>query len=203
LGLLLLQITRLFRGIGTYGNITFSDLNLILSEIDISLIVIGPFTALGGWDVFTNVFDLVPTYDTYKFGFTYIESFIGLFSPRVLGIGSYNAITPSRWYMELYSPGTTNHGFDFSLLAETYINFGYFGPLFFIPLGFFIGYLSYNLQHTKSSNILFFSLIALEALTFGVRMDSNAILKGMFLKFIPIVILSFVFKLFAKKSERL
>jgi oligosaccharide repeat unit polymerase len=195
LGLLLLQTTRLLRGIGSYGNLTVSDLILILSEVDFSLIIIGPFTALGGWDVFTNVFDLVPSLDNYKLGSTYISSFLGLFSPRVLGIGSYSAVTPSRWYMELYSPGTTNHGFDFSLLAETYINFGYFGPLFFIPLGFFIGYLSYKLRYTNSSFTLFFSLLAIEALTFGVRMDSNSILKGMFFKFIPILVLAFIFNL--------
>jgi oligosaccharide repeat unit polymerase len=193
--LLLLQTTRLFRGIGSYGNLSVSDLTLILSEVDFSLIIIGPFTALGGWDVFTNVFDLVPSLDNYKYGSTYISSFLGLFSPRVLGIGSYNSLTPSRWYMELYSPGTTNHGFDFSLLAETYINFGYFGPLFFIPVGFFIAYLSYKLRYTNSSFTLFFSLLAIEALTFGVRMDSNSILKGMFFKFIPILVLAFIFTL--------
>lgn len=199
--LIILQLVRLFRDIGSYVDISYIQMLEIFKNANLSLVLVGPFTAIGGWDVFTNVFDLVPSQEAYKYGMTYINSLLGLLSPRALGLGSYEVYTPSRWYMELYAPGTTNHGYDFSLLAETYINFGYWGPVFFIPIGFFISFLSNNIRFSKSSSKLFFSLIALESITFGMRMDSNAIFKAMFFKVLPVLVIGFVFRRLFDKAR--
>ena len=146
-------------------------------------------TGIAGWDVFTNALDIVPNNDNYKFGSTYFQSLIGIFTPRSLGLGSYEELIPSAWYLKMYSPDTVGHGYDFSMLAEAYINFGYLMPLFFILIGIALAWLSRTIRQTSSPEKLFFCTITLVALMLGLRSDSNSALKSAFYHSIPIIML--------------
>lgn len=146
-------------------------------------------TGIAGWDVFSNVLDIVPFMDNYFYGSSYLNSFAGLFKPRVLGLSSYDEVTLSVWYMQMYAPGTINHGYDFSMLAEAYINFGYFMPIWFFFIGVFLYFLSSRIRLTQSPFLLFFSVIALVVLTFGLRSDSNVVFKAIFYQTTLIIII--------------
>jgi len=199
--LLSLQFVRLLRNFNIpYADISISHFFSIFDEIELLPIVIGPLTAIAGFDVFTNVLDIVPARDDFKYGATYLSSMMGLFTPRALGLGSYDEITPSRWYVEMYAPGTTSHGFDFSMLAEAYINFSDFMPLAFIVVGLMLAWLSVNIRQTSSPFILFLSVVSMEVLTFSLRMDSNALLKGLTYKALPIILLIMLMNRFFKSG---
>jgi hypothetical protein len=144
-------------------------------------------TGIAGWDVFSNVLNIVPFMDNYFYGSSYLNSIVGLFKPRVLGLSSYDEVTLSVWYMQMYAPGTINHGYDFSMLAEAYINFGYFMPIWFFFIGVFLYFLSSSIRLTQSPFLLFFSVITLVVLTFGLRSDSNVVLKAVFFQTVTII----------------
>ncbi len=201
LALLILQLFRSARELGPFISTDLSDLvkNIQTDNIIASLLAL--FTGIAGWDVYTNLFDLVPVMDNFKFGKTYLDSFLQLFLPRSLGLGSYNAITPSRWYRDIYSPGTTSHGFDFSMLAESYLNFGFYFPIFFLLIGVLLRKINDTIIYTNKPNNLFFSIVVLIALTFGLRGDSNSMFKSMVYLTIPILIINRVLK--SKKRESL
>jgi hypothetical protein len=192
--LIILQFIRGLRNLG----VPLADLdypaviNYLVNHANLEsffIIVQSIFTGIAGWDVFTNVLNIVPSQDMFKYGSTYLDSFVGLFAPRVLGLSSYGEVTPSVWYQQMYSPGTVGHGFDFSMLAESYINFGAFMPMTFFFVGFFLAYLSHSIRLTRSPFLLFFSVVTIVVLTFGLRSDSNTILKGMFYQTLPIMLL--------------
>lgn len=179
LAMLALQAMRLLRSLNvSITSVNFVDVFNVLLEADWILIVTGPFVALGGWDVLTNVFDLVPGADGYKYGATYLNSIVGLLMPRALGLGTYGAETPSVWYVNLYAPGTTGHGFDFSMVAETYINFGLAGCVAFVLIGYILRTISNNILQSSAPVMIIFSIIVLEVITFALRMDSNSLFKG-------------------------
>jgi hypothetical protein len=181
--LVLLQVFRGLREFGV-GISAFSSgevLSIIASSLtfaQLAIILRGITMGIAGWDVFTNVIDLVPGVEGFKYGSTYAESFLGLFRPRVLGLGSYDAVTPSFWYMNLYAPGTLNHGFDFSLLAEAYINFGRYMPILFFFIGMLLAMLSRTITSSASSVKVFCSIVILVSLTLSLRSDSNVLLKS-------------------------
>lgn len=183
-----LQIFRLLRAFSR-DELSVEIVLDMLINVDYSAIFVGVFTAIAGWDTFTNVIDIVPNYQSYKYGLTYLQSLYGVLTPRALGLSSYEALTPARWYMEVYSPGTLHHGFDFAILSEAYINFGPFMFIIFFIIGYIIAWLSKSIRSTNSPFAIFFAIIALQTLVFGLRMDSNAILKGMLLKPLPIILL--------------
>lgn len=146
-------------------------------------------TGIAGWDVFSNVLDIVPFMDNYFYGSSYLSSIVGLLKPRVLGLSSYDEVTLSVWYMQMYAPGTINHGYDFSMLAEAYINFGYFMPIWFFFVGVLLYFLSSSIRLTQSPFVLFFSIIALVVLTFGLRSDSNVVFKAIFFQTVTIILI--------------
>lgn len=207
LALVVLQVIRGFRNLRVpLAQITTSDLLFLLQEIlSIDYLfstVIGIFTGIAGWDVFTNVINIVPMREDYKYGWTYLSSLLGLLTPRALGLGSFAAVTPSVWYVDIYAPGTTNHGFDFSMLAEAYINFGSYMPMFFFFLGILVARLSKLILTTGSSVKLFCAVIVLVALTFGLRSDSNTLLKTCFYYTIPPLLLAGILNRFFKRTPR-
>jgi hypothetical protein len=195
--LLALQAARGLRDLGI--PLTDLDLQMIArflfqdsDSASITALLQSLVMGIAGWDVFTNVLNFVPQIEDYKYGATYLSSLIGLLMPRVLGLSSYSDFTLSSWYMELYAPGTTSHGFDFSMLAEAYINFGYLMPLFFLVVGFLLAMLSATLVRTRSPAKLFFAVIAILTIAFSLRSDSNVLFKGVFYKTVPVLVLIYM-----------
>lgn len=189
----LLQVIRGFRAL----KIPLADFNIPMildyfsgqaDSTSMAATIQGIFTGIGGFNVFTNVINLVPNLEGFKYGSTYLMSLVGLLTPRVLGLSSYGDFTLSLWYRDLHSPGTTSHGFDFSMLAEAYINFGYMMPFVFGIIGFLLAILSRTLCKTRSPRLLFVSSIGILSLTLSLRSDSNVLFKSVFYETIPILL---------------
>jgi hypothetical protein len=149
------------------------------------LVITAVFTGIAGWDVFTNVLDIVPAREDFHRGATYLSSLLGLAVPRSLGLSSYEDVTPSLWYVNAYAPGTTNNGFDFSMLGEAYMNFGNFMPLVFVMVGALVAHLSKLIRTSNSPARLFAAVIILVSLTFSLRSDSNVLFKSVFYYTVP------------------
>jgi len=148
----------------------------------------GILVAIPGQEVLAEVMDIVPYSEPFKYGATYFDSFVGLFLPRALGLSDYENIkTPAYWFKEVFAWGTTGHGFDFSLLAEAYLNFGSYG-IFVIPLiiGGIIFKLSTNIRKSNSLLLVAFSITTLISITFALRSDSNTLFKSVVYLFLPI-----------------
>lgn len=196
--LFLLQTIRGLRGLGLQLNeMSYIDVMFYFTNLDLfnlTNLFVGMFAGLAGFEVLTNVINYVPQRDEYFYGMTYVNSVAFLFLPRALGLSSYEQELPSVWYMNVHSPGTTNHGFDFSMLAEAYINFGVYMPLVFVLLGALVGRLSFKIKQTKSPGVLLFCVLALVNLTFALRSDSNVFVKSVFYHAVPILLLVYVLK---------
>lgn len=203
--LLALQFIRSLRDLGLPLNeLSQGVVAEHLSTISLYEALAGILNAIAGWDVFTNVLNIVPTIEAYKYGETYFSSFIGLFTPRALGLDSYEAMTPSRWYMEVYAPGTTNHGFDFCMLAEAYINFGYYMPIFYFAMGVLLAYLSRVIRVTGSGPKLYSAVVTLVVLTLSLRSDSNVLMKGVVYCIVPVLLLvKFLNSYYSHKMQQL
>ena len=144
-------------------------------------------SAIVGQDVFSQVVDMVPSQDGFKFGATYLASFVSLFTPRIL-TGDYGTIdTPAYWFKELYAPYATGHGFDFSMLSEAYMNFGFLLWVPFILVGAVVGYLSHIIRRSGSAFAVTWAIVGLLALIYGLRTDSNATLKTAIYSMVPVV----------------
>ena len=207
--LILLILLQVFTHLRDFGvgilNIDITD----LTGTVVALLVEKPWelivqiaTSIPGQDVFTYVLDIVRALEDFKYGSTYVTSFLGLFTPRALGLGSYVQVTPSVWYMNAYAPGTVNHGFDFSMLAEAYINFGSAMPLLFIAIGAVVGKLSRNIRESPSYLKVYGSIVILVALSLSLRSDSNALLKACVYFVLPEIILIKCLNSLRRKSNR-
>ncbi len=185
-------------------SVTASALTLttpeLLAEFGASfLLLLNPVTflrevggAIAGQEVFSQVLNIVPHYEDYSYGRTYLESIIGLFTPRVL-TGDYERITtPAYWFREWYAPTVTTHGFDFSMLSEAYMNFGdaLFIPFFF--LGAAVAAMSTAIVRSRSTLLVVWLIFAWISLIYGLRTDSNALLKALTYQFLPVLVVIFL-----------
>jgi len=172
------------------------DLISFLSNIEFTAKLVSIGSSIAGWDVVTNVLSIVPDQETFQYGGSYLRSVIGLFQPRVLGVSFIDIETPSLWYKNVYAPLVQGHGYDFAMLAEAYWNFGFYAPLFFIFIGGVVGWLSRIIRSSSNPFFIVFAIVSLVALTFGLRMDSNAVIKSIVFKsLVPIVIVYFANRL--------
>lgn len=87
--------------------------------------------------------DLVPTTRPFEYGMTYLYSFASLFPSLIFPNGNHPTWSrgeEAAWLISIVSPRTAEHGggLGFSLIAETYLNFGMlFGASFFFFIGLF------------------------------------------------------------------
>lgn len=203
--IILLQVFTHLREFGT-GILDISITDLVAALISSLVerpqeVIVQIATAIPGQDVFTNVLDIVPATEDFKYGSTYLASLLGLFMPRALGLGSYSDVTPSVWYVNAYAPGTENHGFDFSMLAEAYINFGPAMPVVFVLIGLLLGKLSRTITESSSYLKIYASVVILVALSLSLRSDSNVLLKACVYLVLPQIFLIKLMNLFVRKSS--
>ena len=113
-----------------------------------------------------NVIDLTPGRVPYQYGSLY--SYIGVtFIPRFLWPDKPSVNDANRWYQVSYGLTLPRELSSVSIavgtVAESYINFGWFGPVFImLPLGVFLGYFQRILLNADSG-LLFNSLGAVLA----------------------------------------
>jgi hypothetical protein len=161
------------------------------------MLLLGIATALPGQNVFVEVIKLVPSTHPFRMGETYLKSTLGLLFPRFLGMSSYDdPDLPSQWFHEAYAPEAEHHGFDFSALSEAYLNFGSgMMVIIFIFMGMVVRRASVTVCHSKSAPSVLLGILIIIGLVFGLRSDSNSLLKS--------ICYPFLFILMLRKVERL
>lgn len=143
-------------------------------------------SSIPGQAVLSQTMVFVPGFEEFRYGATYLESLRSLVMPNILS-GTYDLQTPAFWFKEVYAPERTGHGFDFSMLAEAYMNFGSFGPLVFFFIGGLLAIVSRAIRTAVSPVMVLWSVIILVDLIVGLRNDSNAVLKRMVFFMAPVL----------------
>lgn len=141
-------------------------------------------TMVPGQAVFSNVIQLVEE-SSLHWGGTYVGTLIDKLSLGLLGRGG---TSPSRWFIQSIGYGGGSHGFDFSMIAETYMNFGRFGFLFFVPLGCLVAFLSRSVRRTRHPVMLVWSAFMIVNLVIGFRNDSVAFITRALYFVVPLIV---------------
>jgi len=146
---------------------------------------------------------LVPNVFSYRFGSSYLYSFT-TFIPN---IGFWD-VHPGALYGNLgnwlQDTLNLNYGPGYSMVAESYINFGWFGFLFIALFGILIGYTfsrvnKYNV-HSKPE-MLAFSLIILSLTLMIVRNSFVSVIRAYFYIGFPILILIYLINSLTQQSN--
>ena len=88
--------------------------------------------------------------DIYPYGNTYLSAILGMVSSRVLGLLGVKQVLIANWFSQEYLH--ISYGAGFSMLAEAYVNGGYYGGIVYMfVLGCIHGRL-FRLSHNVSGN---------------------------------------------------
>lgn len=90
-----------------------------------------------------EVMKLVPEHEDYRFGLTYLSSLFAIFPSFLIG-DIIPRVSLSNWLMLTLN---MDYGPGFSLLAEAYLNFSWFG----VPFMFLLGYVLTRLLNPKET----------------------------------------------------
>lgn len=160
------RIARTVEAVGTAG-----DLSLIGHSL----------TAFSGTAVLTAAMSVYPSEAPFTYGRSYAESLANLAAPRFIS-GRYLFVTPSNQFRELFYADVTGFGFDYSLAAEGWQNFWFFGTF----LAYFVAGCTLNatfeMSRTVRERTSLWPLLHLQttlAILWGIRTDSNGLFKLM------------------------
>lgn len=147
---------------------------------------------------------VVPQQISFKYGESYFASIIGIVPAKLdfLGVvGEFvDRATLDVWLMNYYS---MNFGPGFSILAESYYNFGYWGLLFVAILGFILGrILGYsNAEDLRNDRfLLYIKLVGLYSLFTFPRRPNIFFVKQMLYSVILIFLLTFIIDQFTGRN---
>jgi oligosaccharide repeat unit polymerase len=117
--------------------------------------------------------------DHYRFGSTYLESILVVipFSKNFLQENLLTFERPSEWLIsrvETLGPGI---GLGYSQVAESFLNFGFFGAVLFLVLGYFVGYFYFNFIKNGRYDFYLISMSVALMLILHMRNDSAAFLR--------------------------
>lgn len=150
----------------------------------------------------------VPTYKDYQYGMTYVKSFICLI-PKTLDptktIASINKTLPEfelgDWLKTRYGK-IYNFGVGYSVIAESYYNFGYFGFFCLFIQGIIIGMMMNNRKEKCSKFSKYIEYIMMFALLTYPRRTFITLLKGIEYYIIFIILGIYVFSKIINKYRR-
>ena len=135
--------------------------------------------------------EFVPASENYRYGKTYLYSFTTII-PN-LGFWEYHPAKKeanmSEW---LTGKLGTTFGTGFSMCAEAYINFGYWGWLMMMLLGYAIASLSLTMEKAVKTNNCPLIVLSLIMLVFALRLPRNnfvGIVRPFFFYALPIFFL--------------
>jgi len=139
-----------------------------------------------GQEVFSNV---IPYFHFNKFwyGISYIESFFGRVLPLEL-LGWDRGLNPTFWYQDTIL-SRYSYGRDFSMVAESYMNFGYIGILVFLVLGIFLGFLNRKIYTSRSPVMFLWCCLMIVNLCISLRSDSNPLFARAIYPILPFIFL--------------
>jgi len=201
---LFVTIFALFRKLRTgFLEIRVADIIELFKSgsLNFEVILSSLVTTVPGQGVFSNTITLVDQSQNYQHGLTYLNSFLNAFIPNALA-GDIAYETPARWYAKTYAPKTTNHGFDFSMFAEAYLNFGENAFYVFFFVGVICGFVSYLLRTSRSPVVIIWSAIMIVNLILGLRNDSVPLFtRGIFFIF-PFIVVKYSTSILLRKNKR-
>lgn len=139
-----------------------------------------PLTEMGSSIlVVIYVLDLVPSERALSWGESYYHALLSILPGSVVGEYFRNRETEESWLCHAVSPETASAGggLGFSMIAETYLNFGIGAPLFLGIVGFFLGRFAGWVHARGRSGRLAFAACAISVLLFGARASSLSFVR--------------------------
>ena len=114
-----------------------------------------------------------------EFGETFINGIISLFIPSFLlnFIFGFNDLERSSLLFNDLFNANPNQGYDFSLLADYYWNFGYAGYVFFALSIIFVMFIVQKNENSKNNLLFGLSIILTYCVLQGIRRDFGAFIK--------------------------
>ncbi|MGL5634256.1 MAG: O-antigen polysaccharide polymerase Wzy [Sarcina sp.] len=197
LGLILITVVSFLSKYRVNPNITFAQ---YLSNYNPFWTFIGNM----GFSQFPLVktMELIPTSYSFRYGLSYLASFVAVI-PSILmfGFSMTKEAALSQWLMHTLN---MTYGPGYSLVAETYYNFGYFGILFTPILGIVFSKFTFSLN-TKVDRILLtvpFVAIFLSIAIMSTRGSVYLLIRNIFyLIIIPKILIYILYKSKLKKGE--
>ncbi len=165
-------------------------------------IIIETISELGGsTQPFIMVSNIIPSIHSYKYGLSYLSSFMAIIPSTVYSTSFFtdNAAL-DLWLMKAYH---MNYGPGFSIMAESYYNFGFVGGVIF---SFFLGYFFSFILYYKSKEEKYYNLNYLLSISFLLM--SLMIARGSFFHVPKCIIYLMMLPFFAiniisKKSKKI
>lgn len=188
--LVVIPTVKYLRTAEHYSDIQFSDVERSFNKAESAQTFLELGAILG---LLSNVMDWIPKEYPYKYGMTYVQS-LGSAIPNIgftfaknkremiKGLNKqeiYQTLKPSDWYTYTYSKWMFNHGggSGFSMAAEAYMNFGYFGFFFiFFTLGIVFSQFDTKDIYKNPMTIVYLALL-IWPIYYGVRNETGAIIK--------------------------
>lgn len=137
------------------------------------------------------------------YGQSFLETMMTLVPRPILeGIGFYpEFLRPSEWLIQNSADVPVGGGLGYSLIAESYLNFGMFGCLLFFPVGWFLAstYFSNTEQGQYFGQLHSFNVAVILAL--HMRNDFAASFRTLFWSFILVEILRFLTRSFEAPNK--
>lgn len=150
--------------------------------------------------VWIRVEEIVPSIVQFRFGYSYLASILACIPSGLIGHSFADDAALDVWLTEMYH---ADYGLGFSMLAESYCNFGYFGIVSIFFVGIFIFYcLSGNIL--KKAGIRYKNAISAISLYIFTNTARNALslsVRNVFYGIvIPVLLIIVVCKILDKKK---
>jgi hypothetical protein len=161
--------------IGEARNDLFSSESRQHSVPDLSVeMYVAPITEMGNSArTVVATHQLVPSQRDYDYGMGYVSA-LATIMPNIFTSGKHPFATRCQygdWLTGEISPETQSAGGSvaFSNVAESYINFGPFGCLIFLPYGIVMAWISIRSEATRSSRWIIFEALSVLILPIWAR----------------------------------
>ncbi len=191
--LTLIAASGYLRTMGKYSELSFTDVSKALDEASIESSISEMGSSV---KALASVLQLVPQKDEYRYGSSYVHSFIDAFpnigvkinteasrehsmQAKTTDPDALQQMRPADWLTYHIAPWhfSRGYGVGFSAIAEPYLNFGTAGVFFFfVGLGFGLGKLD-GIPLFQNPRVFVFSASMLWFLVSTVRNDSSNLFK--------------------------
>lgn len=163
-------------------------------------IVYSIITTIPGQEVFRiTLSGFNPETDGFFWGLTYFYDLLLAMRLEFLVPDSYQ--TPAYWFAGNFL-SEDSYGRDFSMVAEAYINFGFWGAGVFFIIGFLSVYFSRVIYRSNSIVLVAFAAFMVVNFIIGLRNDSLALFTRAIFYFAPILLYHYSYVLLTKILPR-
>lgn len=144
-------------------------------------------TIFEGQSVHSYVIDIVDKHTGPFYGRTYLDAIFSRTIP-FYSIFESELQTPSEWYHEVRGYPFYGVRMTFSLIAETYLNFGRQGWFIFGFIGFFTSWLSFQIRTTRSPVMLVWAAFSLISFMAALRDDLIPLFMRVTWYIVPLIV---------------